>query len=141
MNNIFPIKCKAWHENLNKMFSAEELGQDQVTISPDGKGFINVSGVNTRLSQYYPFMIPLRFIGLIDICSAEIYEADIVSFTKTHNNESYIGEVQYHIDVAGFMLETVNNDPWYSFEFGLGTVNLKVLGNRYEDPELMGDHT
>ena len=136
MNNELPLKFKAWHENLNKMFSAIELGQDQLTISPDGKGFINVSGDNTKLSQYYPFMIPLQFIGIIDVNDVEIYKSDIVSFTKTHNNENYIGIVNYCCDVAGFMLEAIH-EHWYSFEFGLGTVNLKVIGNKYETPELM----
>jgi len=38
------IKFRAWHTLQNVMFSAEELGTDQMTLSVDGRGFVNVSG-------------------------------------------------------------------------------------------------
>ena len=73
-----------------------------------------------------------QFIGLKDKNDVEIYDGDKVSFVKTHNNKRYNGVVKYCNDVAGFMLETLNNEPWYSFEFGLGTINLEVIGNIHE---------
>ena len=72
------IKCKAWNTKINKMFSAAELGQDQLTLSPDGRGFVNVCSTDTRLSEYYPHMIPLQFIGMNDKNSIEMYDGDII---------------------------------------------------------------
>lgn len=135
------VKFKAWHEGISKMFPAEELGIDQLTISPDGKGFINVSGQDVSLSEYYHDMIPLQYIGIHDVNDNEIYRGDIITFAKTYNSKTYVGIVQYHNDVAGFMIETIHGEYWHSFEFGLGTVDLKVIGNKYENPDLLGGHT
>lgn len=38
------IKCGAWNTRQKAMHSPEEMGKDQLTLSPDGRGFINVSG-------------------------------------------------------------------------------------------------
>lgn len=46
------IKFRAWDTIRKKMFSAEEMGQDQETIMPDGKGFVNVNSISTRLTQW-----------------------------------------------------------------------------------------
>ena len=64
------------------MYSAEEMGQDQLALSPDGRGFINVSGVSTKLSTYLPHLIPEQFTGLKDKNSKEGYRADTVIVKK-----------------------------------------------------------
>ncbi len=59
------IKFRAWHFKANKMFSAEEIAEDQLTLLPTGK-FINVSGSKTTLSVVFDLdvMLPLQFTGL-----------------------------------------------------------------------------
>ncbi|MCK5013659.1 MAG: hypothetical protein KAS66_07555 [Candidatus Omnitrophica bacterium] len=69
-----------------------------------------------------------QYIDLKDKNNVEIYETDRISFIKTYNNKRYVGEVRYVKEVGGYMLCAMNNEPWHSFEFGLGTVELEVLG-------------
>lgn len=125
------IKFRAWDERRKKMWSADEMGQDQLTLSPDGRGFINVNGTSTRLSTYLPFLIPLQYTGLLDKGGKEIYEGDLVRF-KGLEKIVYIGEVYWndkklHYSVQGELCHcALKIDEKY-----------KVIGNIYENPELL----
>ena len=76
-----------------------------------------------------------QYIGMKDEDMRVIYEDDIVGFVKTHNKEPYIGLVKYCPEVAGFML--TSKEAWCATEFGAGTVNLEVIGNTHDNPELL----
>jgi hypothetical protein len=73
------IKCRAWDKKREKMWTAEEMAEDQLTLMPDGSGFINVSGVSTKLSQRAPHLIPMLWTGRKDCKGTEIYDRDIIS--------------------------------------------------------------
>ena len=81
-----PIKVRAWHTKRKKMFSAEEMARDQLTLMPDGQGFINVHGGSTKLSHIYglDIMIPLLYIGIKDPKNVDIYEGDVVEYTNNY---------------------------------------------------------
>ena len=121
------IKFRAWDEVRKKMFSAEEMGKDELTINPDGRGFVNVCSTNTGFSQYMKHMIPLQFTGLKDKDGKEIYEKDILKCLLNKRDESYWkGTVNFS---AGYFL--VNLIPLAVVE------EFEVIGNIFENPELL----
>lgn len=135
------IKFRAWHTKANKMFSAEELGQDEMTLAVDGRGFVNVSGTSTRLSQYISEMIPMQYTGLKDKNGKEIYEGDIIKYQTVsgfdaHDTYEEIEEVRF-IDGAFVPLYLSTRDLHTYDDELLIVEKIEVIGNIYENPELL----
>lgn len=131
------IKFRAWNTKLRKMFFPEEMAQDQMCLLPTGY-FINVHPIAKLSTIDYDYvMIPLQFTGLHDRLGKEIWEGDIVKFTS-HAKYDLIGEVKWFDDVSSFMIEykfssTVTD--WQ--EFGLPIKKIEIIGNVWENPELL----
>uniref|UniRef100_A0A6M3J3L9 Putative YopX protein n=1 Tax=viral metagenome TaxID=1070528 RepID=A0A6M3J3L9_9ZZZZ len=117
------IKFRAWHTVQKKMYSAETLGADQMTLSADGRGFINVSGDAFHLSQFAgEKMIPLQYTGLKDKTGVEIYEGDIV-----------------RISLPGFGIEKDLVVEWEDGKYKepmFEDFHREVIGNIYENKEV-----
>ncbi len=122
-------KFRAWNTKKKKMHSPEEMGKDQLCLSPDGRGFVNVSGASTRLSLYYTHLIPMQSTGLKD---KAIFEGDVIS-----------------IDGRETPLQVVWNAKWAGFDFlrmdgkqtstifGKEPHKYTVIGNIHENPALL----
>lgn len=117
------------------MFSPEEMGRDELTIAVNGRGFVNVSGVNTRLSEYVTDMIPLQSTGLVDKKGVEIFVGDIMTWF------SRIAQVRFN--VGTFCIDDGHSPNTHYFTCPIGNyttdgiVSGEVLGNIYENPELL----
>jgi hypothetical protein len=117
------IKFRAWHKRAKKMFLPEEMGQDEMCLSPDSRGFVNVSGISTKLSQYFPEMIPEQFTGLLDKNGKEIYEGDIVN-----------GYVVWYCDKT-LMWSLPRRDDESLLD------SYEIIGNIHENPEKLIERT
>lgn len=126
------IKFRAWHTIQKKMYSPEEMGEDQLTLMPDGKGLINVSSISTQLSQFINEMIPLQFTGLKDKNGKEVYDGDIIQVDNEENPA--ITECKY--DKGCFILEDNAGGHW-TRQLHHQPERLTIIGNIYENPELL----
>ena len=140
------IKFRGWDEKRKKMWSAEEMGADELTITPDGRGFVNVNGRNTKLSQYVNHLIPLQFTGLIDKNGKELYEGDIVESwegrgqIKFGNFEADNSSKEYGaLDCVGFYIARLKESENYSPLCGGEIKRVVIIGNAYETPELVDE--
>lgn len=127
------IKFEGWDTKSKKMWSPEEMGEDELTINPDGRGFVNVNGSSTKLSHYLSHIIPLQFTGLRDKKGEEIYEGDII--------KSGLGEIFWSENHASFMVRW-HNKQWQNIRgmeeplFQNSEIAWEIIGNIYENPEL-----
>lgn len=135
------IKVRAWDTRKKIMHSPYTMGRDQLTLSPDGRGFINVSGVSVKLSTYCTHLIPLQYIGVKDMKRTEAFpdgqeicEADIVRASIYSNEEPQILEVKFVGSAFIIEYEDSESDTVLLSEF-VGSV--EILGNIYEHPELI----
>lgn len=119
------IRFRGWDKKNQKMYSADEMGVDELTINPDGRGFVNVSSTDTRLSSYYQHIIPLQYTGLKDKNCKEIYEGDIVKFTN-HSLSADVFEAEIMFNNAAFYANSLLLQPLYIHS------EVEVIGNIYE---------
>jgi len=145
------IKFRAWDTSREIMHSADKMGADQLSISTNGLGFINVHGDSTNMSLYYPHLIPEQFTGLLDAKGVEIYEGDIVRYVP-HSVLS-IGMTVGGCDTRERIVIWLHDDAKFGWKLLDGNINqsgyvleretseefFQVIGNIHENPELLED--
>lgn len=124
------IKFRAWNEVEEKMLNWNE--------------FLDTNMKNTFIAPESTGLILMQYTGLKDKNEKEIYEGDIVkSKLYTSNYGKYfIGKVEY---CGSSFIVDINNDSDYHIydldDFGENYRNnledLEVIGNMYENPELL----
>lgn len=137
------IKFRAWDTKRKKMWSAEEMAKDQLTLMPDGTGFINVSGASTRLSQVLPHLIPLQFTDHYAKGGKEICEKDIVK-TKYEDLLGIEREVIGVVEKGNLQWELIFpaygvSVPMKCFftEYEVDGSDFEIMGTEFENPELI----
>jgi uncharacterized phage protein (TIGR01671 family) len=137
--NQRPIKFRVWEEIKNIM-----LYPDTVSFDNEGKVY---SVEDIRYQQLFsmfvdPYnVIAMQFTGLHDKNGKEVWEGDIFVW-KEVGVEIGMGVVVYDDESASFRvkckdyyIDTLADTPGNWFPHILG----EVIGNIYENPELLGD--
>lgn len=147
------LKFRAWHFKLKRMFSAEEMAQDQMALLPTGC-FANISSTDVRLSQIYSheIMLPLQFTGLLDVKGKEIYEGDILKGTsylygyqlEDGKQFDYEGVVEWQQQADVGLCWIVRHKDGCAWNLNqcvhrndIDRSTGKIAGNVHENPELL----
>lgn len=93
-------------------------------------------GLNPFEDKYLNWM---QFTGIYDMNGKEIYEGDIVKDIGNFKKEENIRRVVYITECAGFVLR--EQDDYFNRTIGANNKgecsHLEVIGNIYENPELL----
>jgi uncharacterized phage protein (TIGR01671 family) len=124
------IKFRAWdiqvkimrsHENFNDMFSYSESSElDYWLNNPN-------------------HIIVMQYTGLKDKNGKEIYEGDIILTRYIDGNSSAPLIVIYSVPHAAFVIESRDSVLRYFVYDGRVGLQYEVIGNIYENPELLGE--
>lgn len=125
------IKFRVWDKEENKMHKVKTI-----EFSRRGARIIHLAEVNSNgkgdHKRWHSSVELMQSTGLKDKNGTEIYEGDIV---KNIYDEIYV--VKWFD--AGFHLEEKYNGGFDYFELHFGD-NKEVIGNIYENPELLEDN-
>lgn len=127
------IKFRAWDTR-----HKEWLGAEAWYVSPDGSDWVYIWNDEKQQFISYDPVVLMQYTGLKTNNGTEVYESDIVKLSITwgypdeediNNSETWdIREVKF---VDGSFAPIINGDAGY--------VIVEVLGNIYENPELLSN--
>lgn len=137
------IKYKAWIKNpdINKYILQDVLRLDffldtKTLAKVHTKSFRQHNPFEVAFDSYDPNEVELlEFTEYYDMDGNEIYTGYIVSFSASRQN--YVGVVEWDKDATSYVLKAKNHYNEYFNEVD----NLKVIGNIYENKELINETT
>lgn len=136
------IKFRAWDKYKKQMYFVSSIDYDIFSQEIRTISIAHENGMCTAYNKNHnseecdiTALELMQSTGLNDKNGKEIYRGDIVQVLFTDKEESGIkGQVIYSNDQASYIVIDRNNDEW---ELGY-LDNLEVIGNIYENSELLG---
>lgn len=129
-------KFRAWHHELGRMMSIKNMWFQEGVVEEIE---LNDTVMNDYITSYPDEVTIMQSTGLKDKNGKEIFEGDIVQYqnTKVPSADSK-GVIRYFDNWAMFGIDIEHNEPRALFFNGLSDhISLDVVGNIYENPELL----
>ena len=125
------IKFRAWDKEENKMiYDIQDEFEERTSLGMDSFGHY-LNDDDFEIMQY---------TGLKDCEENRIYEGDVVEITWADNKTKRKYKVFYFKEGAFFQLENLENEDELETLCGWSQSQLKVLGNIYENTELLSEN-
>lgn len=118
------IKFRAWDKLSKEMFNVESINFQERKVYRDIVSYRKFNDI--ELMQY---------TGLKDKNEKEIYEGDIVKLRANHG----IGVVKYYDEWGAFVVEYIKPRPLAVLGMNYYKEDIEIIGNIYENPELLGE--
>jgi uncharacterized phage protein (TIGR01671 family) len=124
------IKFRAWNKTDSKMVSWEEMYGIE-------RAFDGGVGVHLAISDQC-YLLPegcvvMQFTGLKDRQGKEIYEGDVVKIDG--GAEPVIAPIGF--EYGCFVVKWKANAPELKYYIGMSFCSIEIIGNIYENPELL----
>lgn len=128
------IKFRAWDKQVNKLVKVTRIDWETKTVDwfYDNKSDWEVTRETRSLRQGLSRVILMQFAGLHDKKGKEVYEGDIVK-DKENCNFSIVWD--YHN--CGFYLQSTEDDEYNMEMVYILNNKIEIIGNIYENPELL----
>lgn len=123
------IKFRAWHKE--KKIIGEVLGIDIL----HKEIFFSDEDVDCYEHTDFKDIELMQYTGLKDKNNKEIYEGDIVKLRTNHG----IGVVKNYDEWGAFVVEYIKPRPLAVLGTNYYKEDIEVIGNIYENPELLGE--
>lgn len=82
------------------------------------------------------FITLMQYTGLKDKNGKEIWEGDIVKYGRYTNTPNAVGFIAFDNELIAFVIKDFRvSQDWYFM--GVNKKNLEIIGNIYENPELL----
>ena len=124
------IKFRAWHKGkkiIGNVLGIDILHKEIFFSNENVDCYEHVDFKNIELMQY---------TELKDKNNKEIYEGDIVKLRANHG----IGVVKYYDEWGAFVVEYVKSKPLVVLGMSYYKEDIEVIGNIYENSELLGEN-
>ncbi|HCT7700312.1 TPA: hypothetical protein OT813_002406 [Staphylococcus aureus] len=131
-------KFRAWDKLGKEMHKVSAID-----FSSKGARIIRLAGVQSNgkgdHKRWHSSVELMQSTGLKDVYGKEIYDGDIAEFKYPHDKRfKEIGIITHSAEKACFVIKMIR-DTIQEFELYRGVANsyLKVIGNKFDNPELL----
>lgn len=131
------LKFRAWDIKMKQMiFTGFHLMGEVMAFHLIEQHCFETKGEGQSLDRWNDILV-MQYIGLKDKNDKDIYHGDIITIKHPHKDRSFTGKVEYFGYRFGckdfyFSHFDIPNDI-----FSEGTEYIEVIGNIYENPELI----
>ena len=127
------IKFRAWLKYGKEIVDVEEIDFMNEVINYIDNDYEN--NEQEIIGAYFENIELMQYTGLKDKNNKEIYEGDIVKLRANHG----IGVIKYSDEWGAFIVEYIKPRPLAVLGMNYYKEDIEVLGNIYENPELLGE--